>query len=94
MSWITVDDMKDMNGIPCDIFDANGMVIRRAISGFDPVTGKVESFVLDRCGGHVFDQTMNPSRRLETFPAPLIWKKTSLVEAEKSAKLYWDFDGK
>lgn len=93
MAWLTVDDMIDH--VPLDVYDANGMVIRRKITGFDPETGKVESFVCTTAGVLVKEPEGGEfKRRLEAYPAPLTWRKISHVEADQAKRLYWDFQGK
>ena len=67
--------MWDLGHCPLSVIDANGMVVLRAITAFDPETGEVESQVRDENGEAYIDADDNLILRTEKFPAPLIWKK-------------------
>lgn len=93
MAWTTIDDLR--SSVPLDLFDANGMVIHRAVIAFDPETGKVKSLVLDEQGRETVDDVNGCLlTRVETFPAPLAWMSISRQMAVASRLLYWDLQGR
>jgi len=83
--------MLDQGHTPLNVYDANGMVIRRKITRFDVDTGEVESFVLNPDGSYKMDGE-SLTRRIETYPDPLTWK-TVTIESTLSFRP-WDLDGR
>lgn len=95
MAWVTSIEMGLKGHIPLDVYDANGMLIRRAIYQFNDETGEVESFVLDRAGRHIIDHEKGEYRkRCEVYPAPLTWKTISNEVVANRKTQYWDREGK
>lgn len=92
MAWQTVHDL--VNVIPVNVFDANGMVIRRATTGFDAETGEVESIVKNRNGDFKLTDTGDIATRREVYPAPLAWKRISAAQAQEESLRYWDLEGR
>lgn len=90
MAWLTPDDVS----LPIDVWDANGMVIRRAIVGFDPQTGEVESQVLTTDGHYIEEPLGELKKRRESYPAPLTYRTISRADVQVSKSLLWDLKGK
>lgn len=96
--WLTVEDMNEKHMLPLNVYDANGMVIRRKITAFNPTTGEVESLILIKEGPvarymHYMDENgiEHIKRRVETYPAPLMYKKITVEEVKyEQQRGYWD----
>jgi hypothetical protein len=93
MAWVTANDMYCQGMLPLDVYDANGVRIRRAITGFNAETGLVESQQLDGNGRPIIQQG-EVRKRVETYPAPLTWRKISTEDRDASKRTYLDLEGK
>ena len=95
MSAININTASawEMGIAPLDLFDANGMLIRRAITEFDIQTGEVTSHVLNREGNFELAGDMIKCR-VEKYPAPLLWKTITQAEAKTRKHQYWDLSGR
>jgi hypothetical protein len=93
--WIDAEEANRREMTPLIVLDANGMVVRRLITAFDPETGEVESFVLDRDGR---PRAEGPDellvRRLEVYPAPLQWQRITEAQVQTETGRLWDRDGR
>lgn len=99
MTMLTVIDVEVRGLLPCMIFDANGRMIRRQITRFDPETGEVESYVMTNLSGKFeFLHVLHPKRgeclktRMETYPAPLTYRRATEEERAEinTPGYYWD----
>jgi hypothetical protein len=88
---LTVEEMREH--VPLNITDANGMTVRRAVDAFDCETGEVVSYVLTLDGNPVATES-ELKRRVETYPAPLVWRTITPEQARAEAKRYWDLEGR
>ena len=89
--WLTVEDMDLGGHLPVSLFDANGCEVLRAVVAFNPTTGDVKSNILKRDGRPILNDAKGEVyRRIERFPAPLIWKSITPAEAKKTIARYWD----
>jgi hypothetical protein len=93
--WIDAEEAFYRGIAPLIVLDANGMVVRRLITAFDPETGDVESFVLDRDGRPLVEgPDEDRVRRLEVFPAPLRWQRVTAAQVQAETGRLWDRDGR
>jgi hypothetical protein len=89
--WLTVDDLSQH--LPITLYDANGTEVRRAIVAFDPQSGYVKSNILRRDGAPIVNEAAGELlRRVEKFPAPLVWRSISRHEAKRIIRCYWDLN--
>lgn len=89
---LTIDDIEEH--LPVNVYDANGMVILRAITAFDPQTGEVESYVYTPDGALVEEPPGEVKTRVETYPAPLHWRKITQGQADNERRNAWDLEGR
>ena len=93
MSLINISELLNSSMLPCDFWDANGMIINRAITAIDLETGFVESLILS-LEGNIQTEGDEVLKRQEQYPAPLLLKCIDPATIDRRRREYWDLQGR